>query len=140
MILSRTHRARAPPPERRTLSLSVQIGLLLALATAFASVLGFLFKHRGAVASPEVTMSAPIRSSLQLFRSPTYNLGLVVATAGWGLHVRASLERDDPTFLECQRARVAVGAPCSDTPPLLPRFPLPIRQVGSPRCPPVPPS
>jgi hypothetical protein len=59
------------------------------LATAFASVLGFLFKHRGAVASPEVSMSAPIRSSLQLFRSPTYNLGLVVATAGWGLHVGA---------------------------------------------------
>jgi hypothetical protein len=34
-------------------------------------------------------MSAPIRSSLQLFRSPTYNLGLIIAMAGWGLHVGA---------------------------------------------------
>ncbi len=52
-------------------------------------MLGFLFKQRGAVASPEVEMSAPIRSSLQLFRSPTYNLGLVIAMGGWGLHVGA---------------------------------------------------
>jgi hypothetical protein len=52
-------------------------------------VLGFLFKHRGAVESPEVEMAAPIRSSLQLFRSPAYNLGLIIAMAGWGLHVGA---------------------------------------------------
>ena len=36
------------------MSLSVQIGLLLSLATAFASVLGFLYKHRGAIAMPHV--------------------------------------------------------------------------------------
>jgi hypothetical protein len=29
--------------------LSVQIGLLLSLATALASIVGFLYKHRGAV-------------------------------------------------------------------------------------------
>ncbi len=34
-------------------------------------------------------MSAPISSSLQLFRSPAYNLGLIIAMAGWGLHVGA---------------------------------------------------
>jgi hypothetical protein len=33
------------------MSLSVQLGLLLAVATAFASVVGFLYKHRGAVES-----------------------------------------------------------------------------------------
>jgi hypothetical protein len=62
---------------------------VLALATAFASVLGFLYKHRGAVESPVVEMRRPIRTSLALFRSPWYTLGIVVAMAGWGLHVGA---------------------------------------------------
>ena len=80
----------APPPERRRrLSLSVQIGLLLALATAFASVLGFLYKHRGAVESPAVELRRPVRTSLALFRSRWYTLGIVIAMAGWGLHVGA---------------------------------------------------
>jgi hypothetical protein len=71
------------------LSVSVQIGLLLALATAFASVLGFLYKHRGAIESPRVDMRRPVRTSLALFRNPWYTLGIVVAMAGWGFHVGA---------------------------------------------------
>ena len=71
------------------MSLSVQIGLLLALATAFASVVGFLYKHRGAVESPLVEMRRPVATSLALFRSRWYVLGIVVAMAGWGLHVGA---------------------------------------------------
>ena len=71
------------------MSVSVQIGLLLSLATALASVLGFLYKHRGAVASPEVEMRRPVRTSLRLFRNPWYTLGIVVAMAGWGFHVGA---------------------------------------------------
>ncbi len=71
------------------MSLSVQIGLLLALATAFMSILGFLYKHRGAVESPDVDPRRPIRSSLALFRSRWYVLGIVVAMGGWGLHVGA---------------------------------------------------
>jgi hypothetical protein len=71
------------------LSVSVQIGLLFAVATAFASVLGFLYKHRGAVESPDVEWRRPVRSSLVLFRSGAYTLGIVVATIGWGFHVAA---------------------------------------------------
>ncbi len=71
------------------MSASVQIGLLLALATAFGSVLGFLYKHRGAVESPEVSLRRPVRSSLALFRSRWYVLGIVVALCSWGLHVGA---------------------------------------------------
>src|ERR687887_2404132 len=71
------------------MSLSVQVGLLLALATAFASVVGFLYKHRGAVESPPVELRRPIRTSLALFRSGWYVLGMVVATGSWGLHVGA---------------------------------------------------
>ena len=52
-------------------------------------MLGFLYKHRGAVESPVVEMRRPIRTSLALFRSPWYTLGIVVAMAGWGLHVGA---------------------------------------------------
>jgi hypothetical protein len=70
-------------------SLSVQIGLLLALATAFASVVGFLYKHRGAVSSPPVELARPVRSSLALFRSRAYTLGIVIATGSWGFHVAA---------------------------------------------------
>ena len=71
------------------MSLSVQLGLLLALATAFSSILGFLYKHRGAVASPPVELGRPVRSSLALLRSRWYLLGLAIATASWGLHVAA---------------------------------------------------
>jgi hypothetical protein len=69
--------------------LSVQLGLVLAVATALASIVGFLYKHRGAVESPQVELRRPLRTSLALFRSPWYTLGIVVAMAGWGLHVGA---------------------------------------------------
>src|SRR3954463_14672568 len=69
--------------------LSVQLGLLLALATAIASLLGFLLKHRGAIESPDVEWRRPLRSSLRLFRSRAYALGMGVAMASWGLHVGA---------------------------------------------------
>jgi hypothetical protein len=71
------------------MTLSVQIGLLLALATALTSIVGFLLKHRGAVASPPVELSRPVASSLALFRSRAYTIGIIVATASWGLHVAA---------------------------------------------------
>ena len=65
------------------------IGLALALATAFTSVLGFLYKHRGAVESPDVSFRRPVRSSLALFRSRWYTLGILIATGSWLLHVAA---------------------------------------------------
>jgi hypothetical protein len=69
--------------------LSVQLGLLLALATAVASLVGFLLKARGAVESPDVEWRRPIRSSLRLFRSRAYVIGMIVAMGSWGLHVGA---------------------------------------------------
>jgi multidrug transporter EmrE-like cation transporter len=71
------------------MSLSVQIGLLFALATAVTSIVGFLLKYRGADESPAVTLRNPIRSSLALFRSRWYTIGIIVATGSWGLHVAA---------------------------------------------------
>ena len=71
------------------MSFGVQLGLLLALATAFTSVVGFLYKHRGAVESPPVDPRRPVRTSLALFRSRWYTIGILVATASWGFHVAA---------------------------------------------------
>lgn len=71
------------------MSLSVQVGLLLAVATALSSIFGFLYKQRGAVQAPDVDFRRPVRSSLVLFRSPWYTLGIVVAMGSWGLHAAA---------------------------------------------------
>ena len=69
--------------------LSVQLGLLLALATAFVSIVGFLYKHRGAVDAPPVEWRHPVRSTIGLFSNRWWTLGIIVATASWGLHVGA---------------------------------------------------
>lgn len=71
------------------MTLSVQVGLVMALLTAFTSILGFLYKHRGAVDSPPVEARRPISSSIALFRSPWYTLGILVAMGSWGFHVAA---------------------------------------------------
>jgi drug/metabolite transporter (DMT)-like permease len=68
---------------------SVQLGIALAVATALASILGFLYKHKGAVESPRVDWRRPLWSSVALFRSRWYALGVLVAMGGWGLHVAA---------------------------------------------------
>jgi drug/metabolite transporter (DMT)-like permease len=69
--------------------LSVQVGLLLALATAFVSILGFLFKHRGAVDAPPVEWRHPVRSTVALFANRWWTLGILVAVGSWFLHVGA---------------------------------------------------
>src|SRR3954468_13311036 len=71
------------------MSLSVQVGLLLAVATALTSIFGFLYKQRGAVRAPAVDFRRPVHSSLVLFGSGWYTLGIVVAMGSWGLHVAA---------------------------------------------------
>jgi drug/metabolite transporter (DMT)-like permease len=68
---------------------SVQLGVALAVATALASIVGFLYKHRGAVESPTVDWRRPLWSSLVLFRSRWYTLGVLIAMGGWALHVAA---------------------------------------------------
>jgi hypothetical protein len=71
------------------MSFSVQIGLVLALLTAFGSVAGFLYKFRGANEAPDVDLKRPVHSTIVLFRSPLYALGIVIAFASWGVHVGA---------------------------------------------------
>ena len=68
---------------------SVDLGLGLALLTAFGSVAGFLLKFRGAREAPEVDMRRPLHSTVVLFASPVYSLGILVAFCSWGFHVGA---------------------------------------------------
>jgi drug/metabolite transporter (DMT)-like permease len=70
-------------------SFSVQLGIVFSLLTAFASIVGFLFKHRGAVESPPIDWRRPVRSSLALFGSRWYVLGILIAFGSWGFHVAA---------------------------------------------------
>jgi drug/metabolite transporter (DMT)-like permease len=70
-------------------SLAVGVGLFCALLSALATNLAFLFKHRGAVAAPDVDMHHPLRSAVDLFRSRWWSIGWGVAAVAFALHVVA---------------------------------------------------
>ncbi len=61
----------------------------MALLCAFTSILGFLYKHRGAVESPPISLKSPVSSTVALFRSRWWLLGIAVAMVSWGFHVAA---------------------------------------------------
>ncbi len=65
------------------------IGTLLALACALTNNVGFLFKHRGACAAPEVDFRHPFATARSLFGSRLFSIGMAIAAAAWLLHVAA---------------------------------------------------
>src|SRR3954453_4303793 len=65
------------------------IGILLALFCAFATNVGFLLKHRGACAAPDVSLKHPVASAAGLFRSRWFAIGMLVAVGAWVFHVAA---------------------------------------------------
>ncbi len=65
------------------------LGLLLALASAVATSIAFLLKHRGAVRAPDVRVAHPLRSAAGLFRSRWFAIGWLVALGAWALHAGA---------------------------------------------------
>src|SRR4051794_16507248 len=69
--------------------MTLEIGIFLALACAFATNLGFLYKYRGANDAATVSMAHPWRSAADLFRSRWFAIGMAVAVGAWGLHVAA---------------------------------------------------
>ena len=71
------------------ISLAVGVGLVCALLSALGTNLAFLFKHRGAVAAPDVDMRHPLRSAADLFRSRWWSIGWGVAAVAFALHVAA---------------------------------------------------
>jgi drug/metabolite transporter (DMT)-like permease len=67
----------------------VIFGVALALASAFATNVGFLLGHRGALAAPDVDVRRPWRSVVGLFRSKWWTVGYLVAAFAYALHVGA---------------------------------------------------
>ena len=67
----------------------VEVGIMLALASACAANVSFLCKSRGAQAAPDVEMRHPLRSAAALFRSRWWTIGFAIATGAWILHVAA---------------------------------------------------
>jgi|SRR5579884_162597 len=65
------------------------LGILLALACALATNVGFLYKHRGARAAPAVDMRRPLWSARSLFSSPLFAIGMLIASGAWLFHVAA---------------------------------------------------
>jgi len=69
--------------------MALQIGILLALLCALTTNLGFLLKHRGAVAAPAVNLRRPWASAVALFKSKWFTIGMLVAVGAWIFHVAA---------------------------------------------------
>jgi hypothetical protein len=70
-------------------TMTLYLGILLALACAFVANLGFFYKYRGANAVSRVEMRHPLRSAAALFSSRWFAFGMIVAAASWTLHVAA---------------------------------------------------
>ena len=51
--------------------------------------MGFLLKHRGACAAPDVSLKHPVASAVGLFRSKWFAVGMLVALVAWVFHVAA---------------------------------------------------
>ena len=69
--------------------MTFQLGILFALLCAVATQLGFLYKHRGANAAPQVDIRHPWQSVKGLFSSKWFAIGMAVALGAWVFHVAA---------------------------------------------------
>ena len=69
--------------------MTLQLGILLAFFCALTTNLGFLLKHKGACAAPDVSMRRPLKSAAGLFKSKWFAIGMLVALGAWIFHVAA---------------------------------------------------
>jgi drug/metabolite transporter (DMT)-like permease len=69
--------------------LTLNFGIVLALACAIATQLGFLYKHRGANEAPSVDVRHPLRAGKALFSSKWFAVGMAIALGAWLFHVAA---------------------------------------------------
>jgi hypothetical protein len=70
-------------------SMTLILGILLALVCALATNVGFLFKHRGACKAPAVDYRHPLRTARALFSCTAFASGFVIASGAWAFHVAA---------------------------------------------------
>jgi multidrug transporter EmrE-like cation transporter len=65
------------------------VGFVLAGLSALATNVGFLLRHRGAVAAPAVEARHPIRSAVGLFRQKWWSIGYGLAAVAYVFHAGA---------------------------------------------------
>jgi drug/metabolite transporter (DMT)-like permease len=65
------------------------IGILLALACAMATNVGFLYKHRGACKAAPVDVRHPWRTACSLWSQKLFAIGMGIASLAWVFHVAA---------------------------------------------------
>ncbi len=70
-------------------AMTLDLGILLALACAFVANLAFFLKYRGANEVAKVQVLHPWRSARALYSSKWFTLGMLAAIGSWGLHVGA---------------------------------------------------
>jgi drug/metabolite transporter (DMT)-like permease len=64
-------------------------GLAFAFGSAVATSIGFLMRHRGAVAAPDVDVRRPLNTIRRLFASKWWTIGFAVALPAWLMHIAA---------------------------------------------------
>jgi drug/metabolite transporter (DMT)-like permease len=69
--------------------MTLALGLALAVLSAGVGIVGFLLRHRGAAAAPQVDARRPLRSAVGLFRSRWWTIGYALAFVAYVLHVGA---------------------------------------------------
>jgi hypothetical protein len=69
--------------------MTLQLGILFALVCAFATNLGFFYKHRGACSCEPVDIKHPLRTAGSLWSSKWFALGMFIAIGAWVFHVGA---------------------------------------------------
>lgn len=69
--------------------MTASLGILLALACALATNVGFLYKYRGACAAPAVDIRRPLWTARKLWGSRLFAIGMLIATGAWIFHVGA---------------------------------------------------
>jgi multidrug transporter EmrE-like cation transporter len=68
---------------------TIILGILLALACALATNVGFIYKHRGACSAPSVDVRRPFKTTRSLYASRWFAVGMLVATVAWIFHIAA---------------------------------------------------
>jgi drug/metabolite transporter (DMT)-like permease len=65
------------------------VGLALTVGSAFVTNVGFLLRHRGAVAVEDVNPRHLLHSTVVLFRSKWWTIGFALAVVAYVLHAGA---------------------------------------------------
>ena len=69
------------------MELWIALGLGVAALSALTTNVGFLMRHRGATAAPDVDVRRPVQTVAGLFRQRWWAIGFAVAALAWVLHV-----------------------------------------------------